>query len=256
MLSLGVQALACLGLLFSHPSFASDLAPITKDGVTLRFIEAGTFRGSLAQGMEVDVVNPNDRPVTCDVELVLQRDGQEVKRTSQRNVALPAHARVGFRVAEPLTYGSCKIAYEVKVNGTLFADDSFEFQGTGPYRLSIRPWFLTRDAIQVKVELLSPSEKHERFRFKLLDGRGRRVLYQTEDCHRVTEQGAEDSLTRPKTTVEAFVSFKNQRPAHYIIEVEVLGGDGNQRARPVGTVPMAWTRNPGEIAAGFSAAAQ
>jgi len=100
---------------------------------------AREFQSGLVQGLELDLVNESDKPVVCDVRLVLFRDDKEVRRTERQQVQIPAHARHGFRVAESLAYGRCRVEYEVRVNGSVFASDRSEFQAAGPYRLRLRP---------------------------------------------------------------------------------------------------------------------
>lgn len=205
--------------------------PVSKDGVTLRFVEAGEFRESHVQGMELEVVNGTGQTITCDVRLVHHRapadDGgmREVQRV-EKQVTVPAHARQGFRVAEPLIYGACRVDYEVKVNGAILASSSFAFRASGPYQLGIRPWFLTRNAVEVNVRLLEPDKPTQRFRFKLLDKNRRKVLFQSDDFTRIIDTSPYADPAKPKTTVQGFVSLAKQRPGEYVVEVDVIDPGG------------------------------
>lgn len=212
----------------------ASLAPITKDGVTLRFIEFEEFCQSLAQGVEIDIVNEQDVLVMCDVQLVLQRADSrgffsEVKRGEIKQVKMNPRSRRGFRVAEPLTFGSFRVNYDVKVDQRMFASGRLNFEASGPYRISlVDPYFLTSEAVLVRVEKLIPVEneedfsdlgRNEHYRFRLLDSTGQRVLSQTE-------QYLSDRIQpySHRRIVEALISTKGQPPGDYQVSVEIIEG--------------------------------
>lgn len=219
---------ATFGYAFTCLLFAITVSasaePLVKGGVALHIIESGQFRAGLAQGLEIDLVNGGDKPATVDVQLVLHRDGQEVKRTTAAGVTLPGHARQGFRVAEPLAFGKCEVTYDIKVNGERLASDEIEFESSGPFRVSTRPWVLTKNATQVMLELLDPNNKAGKFRFKLLDEKRRKVLFQTEEFERV-EIADPGQAYRSRAVVQSFVEFGRNRPGDYVVEVDVLEGE-------------------------------
>lgn len=223
-------AAVCMFLLAVQPARAELPAPITRDNVTLRVIGAGEFPSSLAQGLEFDLVNASEKPILSEVRLTLFRDGVVVQRADRAEVSIPAHARHGFRVAEPLTYGTCRLEYEVTVNGATFASGQFGFQATGPYRLRTRPWFLSQNAVGVQLDLLQPSDRPERYRFRLLDAERKRVLFETEQHTRVVDTSPYARSPNPLTTIESFLRFGRERAGEYIVEVEVIDATGQAPA--------------------------
>ena len=229
---------ACLGvvaayLLARSAGGAETVEPVDRGGVALVPVTAGVFRDSLIQGLEFDLVNTNDRPVICDVRMVLQRAEpgsgtlREAGRTEREHVALPARSRQGFRVAEPLTYGDCRVDYAVKVDGAALAEGRLEFHSVGPYRLEVRPWYLLADAVQATVVVLRPDAGQAHFRFKLLDARGRRVLYQTDEYERRVEDSPYVKPGGGRVTAETLVRIGGRRPGRYVIEVDVLASGSN-----------------------------
>src|ERR1051325_2803511 len=74
---LRVHAFACLVSLASLPLIAGTLDPVTKAGVTLRVVESGVFQRSLAQGLELELINQADSPIACEVRMILQRSAAD-----------------------------------------------------------------------------------------------------------------------------------------------------------------------------------
>lgn len=228
------------------------IPPVQKDGIELRFVEAGSFRFSEVQGAEMDLVNAGENPVTCAVKLVLRRpdastdDWKEIQKTEAAAIILPAHSRAGFRVKEPLVCGRRRVEYEVLVQGQPFARSQFEFTATGPYEVFLRPFFLLREGVYVRVvgraagrasggERISP----EKYRFKLVNPRSGAVLAQSDEF-RVCKDTEAIGDVPPRPIVEGFLSFKGQPPGEYRIEVEVRSPEG----APLTTVWLAIKTEP------------
>jgi len=217
-------------------------APAAREGVTMRFVQLGEFALSHAQGVEVDLINASDKSVTYDVNLLLKRVDaasgrmQEIGRVEQKGVALAAHSRRGFRVFEPLAYGRCVVEYEVLLNDAAWIKDSVKFEATGQYRMTLRPFFLESDGVFVMVESLNGEAA--RFRFKMLDAKTKKNLFQTENFRQIPDTTAIGD--EPKRLVwQSFVGAKDLPPGDYLVQMEVFSlEDGKpvvvvtQRASP------------------------
>ena len=219
---------------------ALAVPPVQGDGLEVRFVEAGEFRFSDSHGAEVDLVNTGRGTVTCGVRLLLQRENPatgawtEVQRTEVPAVALPPRARAGFRVLEPSVAARCRVEYEVVADGKPFARGQFEFVAAGPYQVSLRPFFLSKDGVAIRVVGRAPPPPNggpssEKYRFKLVDPRNGKVLARSDEF-RVGRDTEAPPGTPPRAVIEGFLSFKGQPPGRYLIEVEVRSPNGKPAA--------------------------
>jgi hypothetical protein len=88
--------------------------------------------------------------------------------------------------------------------------------------LDVRPWFLSKNSVQVNLLLLEPGKPNHRFHFKLLDKNRKKVLFQTDQCARIVDESPYVEPSKARTTVQSFVSFGKQRPGDYVVEVDVV----------------------------------
>jgi len=210
---------------------AVSVPPQSQDGVTVRFIEVGEFRSSLVQGLEIDLVNGSNKAITCDVRLSLRRQEaannvfREIDCLERKSVTLPAQTRQGFRVAERRAYGRCRVSCDVSINGRPFCSRRFDFVASGPLRIWTKPYFLLHNAVLVTVEPLDPALLNSHFRFKLLDRRTGKTLFQTEHYDLVVKKNP--NVPNGETArVQAIVSFKGHPPGNYTVLVEMLRKQG------------------------------
>lgn len=213
--------------------FASALSvpPHSQGGVTVRFIEVGEFRSSLMQGLEIDVVNESNGSIICDVRLSLQRQEaadnvfREIDGLGRKGVTLPPQARRGFRVSERRTYGRCRVSCDVTVNGRPLCSRRFDFAASGPLRIWTKPYFLLHNAVLVTVEALDPALLNSRFRFRLLDRRTRKTLFETEQYDLVVEKNP-NVLNGETRRVQGILSLEGHPPGEYTVVVEMLREQG------------------------------
>lgn len=214
---------------------ALAVPPVQKDGLELRFVEAGAFRFSDGQGAEMDLVNARDQPVPCAVRLLLSREDpatgewKEVRKIDTPTALLPPRARAGFRVMEPPAVGRCRVDYEVLAGGQPFAKGRFDFGATGPYEVFLRPFFLLRDGVAVRVVGPTGALRAERYRFKLVEPRSGKPLVQSDEFRTAPDTEAIGGAS-PRSVAEGFLSFKGLPPAAYRIVVEVRSPSGKNLA--------------------------
>jgi hypothetical protein len=226
---------------------ALAVPPVQKDGVALRFVEAGVFRFSEGQGAEVDLVNDGDQPAACSVKLRLLSENpatgewKEVRKTEAPSVLLPPRSRAGFRVFEPPAAGRFRVEYEAHARGRPLARDRLEFESPGPWEVSLRPFFLSREGVVVRVARTTPPDGAgpHGFRFTLADPRSGKPLASSDESRPCADAEAVAGIP-PREIVEGFLSFKGRPPGTYRIVVEVL----SPRAPPLAVAVLALRAPP------------
>lgn len=120
-----------------------------------RFLDACEFDNGSHQGVMAELVNADGEPVSVSVAMsVSPANGSPVAFTTEK-LDLSGDSRRRIRLALPLTRGRFTTGYSLALNGSPFASGHFAFDGNGPLRVQVIPFFLWRGGVFVKSNLLN-----------------------------------------------------------------------------------------------------